>query len=110
MSGNPIINSIQLSITLALIFRKMFSDLVTSLKRFKSNTTVSAKPTTDVGMSCLLILWPVAPDITSCCCYNHFATSLLTKEVYTPVSNKASAVKYIGEENTLECMRNSTTS
>ena len=55
---------------------------VTSLKKVKSNTTVPyiellncvpAKPTSDVGTSCLLDL--------ILCCSNHFATSLLTNDV-----------------------------
>jgi hypothetical protein len=63
ISGNPIITSIQLSITLASMLFKILSDFVTSLKKVKSNTTVPyiellncvpAKPTSDVGMSCLL--------------------------------------------------------
>ena len=40
ISGNPMITSMQLSITLALIFRRRLSDLVTSLKRVKSKATV----------------------------------------------------------------------
>ena len=40
MSGNPMITSIQLSITLAVIPRKVLSDCVTSLKKVKSKTTV----------------------------------------------------------------------
>ena len=54
-----------------------------------------AKPTLDVGMSCLLNLGLITPAIVpSCrCCSTHFATSLLTNEVYAPVLNRVSAVK-----------------
>ena len=81
------ITSIQLSITLASIFFKTLSDLVTSLKKVKSNTTVPyiellicvpAKPTSDVGTSCRLDRARCAPaTVPPCCCSsNHFATSL----------------------------------
>jgi len=40
ISGKPIITSMQLSITLASIFRSILSDFVTSLNKVKSNTTV----------------------------------------------------------------------
>ena len=87
------ITSIQLSITLASILFKMLSDFVTSLKKVKSNTTVPyiellncvpVKPTSDVGTSCLLDLAWCAPatEPPYCCSSNHFATSLLTNEVY----------------------------
>ena len=108
MSGRPTITPIQLSITLALISRRTWSVRVTSLKRVKSNTTlpyielfivVPAKPTTAVGMSCLLdVLFKPRPSLSySCRCSNHFATSLLTKDVYALVSNRVRAVKYVDE-------------
>ena len=40
ISGNPMITSMQLSIALAVIPRKILSDFVTSLKKNKSKTTV----------------------------------------------------------------------
>ena len=40
ISGNPMITSMQLSITLSVIPRKTLSDFVTSLKKVKSKTTV----------------------------------------------------------------------
>ena len=70
ISGKPMMTSIQLSITLASILFKILSDLVTSLKKVKSNTTVTyiellncvpAKPTSDVGTSCWLDLTWCAP-------------------------------------------------
>ena len=92
MSGKPMITSIQLSITLASILFKILSHFVTSLKKVKSNTTVPymellncvpAKPTSDVGTSCLLDLtWCTPATVPPCCCRsNHFATSLLTNDV-----------------------------
>ena len=104
ISGRPMITSIQLSITLASILFKILSDFVTSLKKVKSNITVPyiallncvpARPTSDVGTSCLLDLAWCAPATVPpcCCCSNHFATSLLTNEVYAPVSNSVNAVK-----------------
>ena len=70
--------------------------LVTSLKRVKSKTTlpyielfiiIPAKPTTDVGMSCLLDrLRSLCPFLLpSCRSSSHLATSLLTKDPYAPV-------------------------
>ncbi len=65
----------QLSITLASILFRRLSDLVTSLKKVKSNTTVPyiellncvpAKPTLDVGTSCLLdLVWCAPATATS---------------------------------------------
>jgi len=92
ISGKPMITSIQLSITLASILFKILSDFVTSLKKIKSNTTVPyiellncvpAKPTSDVGTSCLLDLaWRAPVTVPPCCCSsNHLATSLLTNEM-----------------------------
>ena len=92
ISGKPMITSIQLSITLASILFKILSDFVTSLKKVKSNTTVPyiellncvpAKPTSDVGTSCLLDLTRCAPaTVPPCwCCSKHFATSLLTNDI-----------------------------
>ena len=92
ISGNPMITSMQLSITLAFIFRRRLSVFVTSLKRVKSKATVPyiellccvpARPTVAVGISCLLDLGTVPPATVypSSCCSSHFATSLLTNEV-----------------------------
>ena len=58
---------------------------------------VPAKPMTEVGMSCLLDLrFLPSPSLSpSCRCSSHFATSLLTKDVYAPVSNSVRAVKCV---------------
>ncbi len=105
ISARPMITSIQLSITLASILFKRLSDFVTSLKKVKSKTTVpyiellNCVPTSDVGTSCLLdLVWCAPATVPPCCCSsNHFATSLLTNEVYAPVSNSVKAVKYVVE-------------
>ena len=79
---------------------------VTSLKRVKSKTTlpyielfivVPAKPTTDVGMSCLLEVrvLPSASLSPPCRCSNHFATSLLTKDVLWHHSTYCTTVRTI---------------
>ena len=58
---------------------------------------VPAKPTTAVGMSCLLDVrvLPSSSLFPYCRCSSHFATSLLTKDVYAPVSNSVRALKYV---------------
>jgi hypothetical protein len=106
MSRRPIITSVQLSITWALMLRRMLCDFVTSLKKVKSKTTspyiklqrrMPAKNNDDDDVSKMLsfILEVQSASVLSLsrCLSNHLATSLLTKEVYAHVSNRVSAVK-----------------